>query len=158
MSNDVERVWDLMDKISICMLASWDGKELHSRPMGAFVRRKNNAVYFLTDVRHHKDDDIRQYPKVCLAFADTGSQKFVSLSGKAEVSADRATIKELWSTPAKAWWDSPEDPNIRMLKVTPDDAQFWEGSGKVVSTVKMAVAAMTGNRPDMGDNKKVAMR
>lgn len=157
MSNDAERVWDLMEKISICMLANWDGAELRSRPMGAFVRRKNNAVYFLTDARHHKDDDIKQYPKVCLAFADPGNQKFVSLSGHAEVSADRTAIKELWSTPAKAWWDSPDDPNIRVLKVVPDDAQFWEGPGKVVSTVKMAVAAMSGNRPDLGDNKKVAM-
>jgi general stress protein 26 len=50
MSDDAERVWDLMEKISICMLASWDGRELTSRPMGAFVRRRNNAVYFLTDV------------------------------------------------------------------------------------------------------------
>ena len=158
MSDDVERVWDLMDKISICMLASWDGKELRSRPMGAFVRRKYNAVYFLTDVRDHKDDDIREYSKVCLAFADPGDQKFVSLSGLAEVSADRAAIKELWSTPAKAWWESPDDPNIRMLKVTPHDAQFWDGPGKVVSTVKMAVAAMTGKRPELGENKKVAMQ
>jgi general stress protein 26 len=157
MSNDAERVWDLMEKISICMLANWDGAELRSRPMGAFVRRKNNAVYFLTDARHHKDDDIKQYPKVCLAFADPGNQRFVSLSGHAEVSADRTAIKELWATPAKAWWDSPDDPNIRVLKVVPDDAQFWEGPGKVVSTVKMAVAAMSGNRPDLGDNKKVAM-
>ncbi|ARP99018.1 pyridoxamine 5'-phosphate oxidase family protein [Pseudorhodoplanes sinuspersici] len=157
MSKDAERVWDLMEKISICMLANWDGVELRSRPMGAFVRRKNNAVYFLTDARHHKDDDIKKYPQVCLAFADPGSQKFVSLSGHAEVSADRTAIKELWSTPAKAWWDSPDDPNIRVLKVVPDDAQFWEGPGKVVSTVKMAVAAMTGNRPDLGDNRKVAM-
>lgn len=61
MSDDTERVWDLMEKISICMLASWNGTELTSRPMGAFVRRKNNAVYFLTDARQHKDDDIRNF-------------------------------------------------------------------------------------------------
>ena len=157
MSDESERVWDLMEKISVCMLANWDGKELRSRPMAAFVRRKNNAVYFLTDARDHKDDDIRAYPKVCLAFADPSSERFVSVSGPAEVSADRAVIRELWSTPAKAWWDSPDDPNIRMLKVTPDDAQYWEGSGRVVSSIKMALAATTGKRPDMGENKKVAM-
>jgi general stress protein 26 len=158
MSDDVERVWDLMEKIPVCMLASWDGHELTSRPMAAFVRRRNNAVYFLTDARHHKDDDIRKYPKVCLAFADPGSERFVSLSGQAEVSADRGVIRDLWSTPAKAWWDSPDDPNIRMLKVTPEDAQYWEGPGKAVSAVKMAIAAATGKRPDMGENKKVAMQ
>jgi general stress protein 26 len=158
MNDSAERVWDLMEKISICMLASWDGGELTSRPMAAFVRRKNNAVYFLTDARHHKDDDIRNFPKVCLAFADPSNERFVSLSGPAEVSSDRGVIRELWSTPAKAWWDSPDDPNIRILKVMPDEAQYWEGPGKAVSTIKMAIAAATGRRPDMGDNKKVAMR
>lgn len=82
----------------------------------------------------------------------------MSISGQAEVSADRGVIRELWSTPAKAWWDSPDDPNIRMLKVTPEEAQYWEGPGKVVSTVKMAIAAATGQRPAMGENKKMAMR
>ncbi len=158
MNDNVERVWDLMESISVCMLANWDGRELRSRPMGAFVRRRNNAVYFLTDVRDHKDEDIRAYPKVCLAFADPGAQKFVSLSGHAEISKDPAVIRELWSTPAKAWFDSPDDPNIRMIKVTPVDAQFWDGPGRIVSAVKMAVAAASGRRPEMGDNEKVAMR
>jgi general stress protein 26 len=63
----------------------------------------------------------------------------------------------LWGTPAKAW-DSPDDPNIRVLKVTPQEAEFWEESGATVSTIKMAAAALTGDRPDMGDNRKVAMR
>ena len=34
MADDIDRVWELMKKISICMLASWDGHELHARPMG----------------------------------------------------------------------------------------------------------------------------
>ena len=44
--SDTERVWELMKKIGICMLASWDGKELQARPMGAYVRPEENAVFF----------------------------------------------------------------------------------------------------------------
>jgi general stress protein 26 len=153
--NAHERVWDLMQKISICMLSTRDGEFIRSRPMGAFVRREENAIYFLTDAARHKDDEIQQFPNVCLAFAD--GQKFVSLTGTAQVSSDRAKIKELWSTPAKAWWNSPDDPNIRVLTVVPHDAEYWDGPGPVVSYAKMAVAAATGTRPDMGDNRKVAM-
>ena len=155
---DTERVWDLMKKISICMLATWDGHELHARPMGAYVRREENAIYFLSDARRHKDDEIRQYRKVCLAFADTSGQKYVSLAGHAEVSADRSKIRELWGTPAKAWWDSPDDPNIQVLRVTPQEAEYWEGPGTTMSYIKMATAAFTGTRPDMGENRKVGMR
>jgi general stress protein 26 len=155
---DTERVWELMKKIGICMLASWDGRELQARPMGAYVRREDNAIYFLADACHHKDEDIAHYRKVCLAFADTSGQKYVSLAGDAEISSDRAKIRELWGTPAKAWWKSPDDPNIRVFKVTPQDAQYWDSPGATIAYVKMAAAAMTGTRPNMGENRKVAMR
>jgi len=141
-----------MKKIGICMLVSWDGKELQARPMGAYVRPDERAVFFLADVRHHKDDDIRKNRKVCLAFADTGAQNYVS------VVDDRSMIRELWGIPAKAWWSSSDDPNIRLLKVTPLDAQYWDAPGATVAYVKMAAAALTGSRPSLGENRKVAMK
>jgi general stress protein 26 len=125
--------------------------------MAAYVRREEHMVYFLTDARRHKDEEIRQSPNVCLAFANASNQKYVSVTGRAEVSNDRARIKELFSTPAKAWWDSPDDPNIRVLKVTPNDAEYWDSPGTVISYIKMAAAAATNTRPDIGENKKVAM-
>jgi general stress protein 26 len=97
------------------MLASWDGKELQARPMGAYVRPEEAAVFFLADRRHHRDDDIKIYSKVCLAFSDTSGQKHVSVAGNAEVLEDRSKISELWGLTAKARWSSPNDPNIRLL-------------------------------------------
>ena len=91
-NDDVARVWDLMEKISFCMLATWNGSELRSRPMDARVRRKEGAIYFLTDARHLKDDEVAHYPKVNLAFADTGAMKYVSLSGEAFMYSMLATF------------------------------------------------------------------
>jgi general stress protein 26 len=156
-TGDAARVWELAGTIGIAMLASWDGRALHARPMSAHVAREENAVYFLADRRHHKDDDMRKYPTVCLAFADTGGQRYVSVTGEAQVSNDRARIRDLWSAWAKAWWSSPDDPDICLLRVTPTQAEYWDGPGKVVTSIKMAVAAATGERPDLGDNRKVAM-
>lgn len=156
-TRDIERAWELMEKIGFTMLVTHDGAKLRSRPMSAYVDRKAAAVYFLSDARQHKDDEIRQNPNVNLAFADAGDQKYVSVSGTAEVSNDRAKIKELFTTTAKAWWDSAEDPNIRVLKFTPEEAEFWDSPGTVISYVKMATAAVTGSRPDIGTNRKVAI-
>ena len=156
-ADGVERAWTLMEKIGFAMLVTLDGEKLRARPMSADVRREENAIYFLADARRHKDEEIARHPEVNLSFADTGGQKYVSVSGKAAVSNDRARIKEMFTTPAKAWWGSAEDPNIRILKVTPEDAEFWDAPGKVISTIKMAAAAATGSRPDLGDNRKVAM-
>jgi general stress protein 26 len=156
-ARDTDHAWDLMKKIGFAMLVTRDGDRLRARPMSAYLERESNAIYFLTDARHHKDDEIARNPSVNLSFADASDQNYVSVSGTADVSNDRARIKQLFSTPAKAWWDSAEDPNIRVLKVTPDIAEFWDSPGTVISYVKMAAAAVTGSRPEIGDNRKVAM-
>jgi len=156
-TRDQDRAWELMKKIGFAMLVTHDGDKLRARPMSAFLERENNAIYFLTDARRHKDEEIARNPGVNLSFADAGSQKYVSITGSAAVSNDRAKIKQLFSTPAKAWWRSAEDPNIRALKITPDDAEFWDSPGSVISYVKMAAAAITGTGPEIGDNRKISM-
>jgi general stress protein 26 len=156
-ARDTDRVWDLIKKIGFAMLVTRDGDKLRARPMSAYLERDNNAIYFLTDARRHKDEEIARNPNINLSFANPSDQKYVSLTGTAVVSNDRAKIKQLFSTPAKAWWDSAEDPNIRVLKVTPDDAEFWDSPGSIISHVKMAAAAVSGTRPDLGDNRKVAL-
>jgi len=73
-AKDSDRVWDLAEKISVAMLASWDGQNPHSRPMSAHVARDENAFYFLADKRHQTDDQLKKFPTVCLAFADASDQ------------------------------------------------------------------------------------
>jgi general stress protein 26 len=155
---DVDRIWDLMNSISFCMFSNWDGARLHSRPMGAFVRRNEGAIYFFTDDRAHKGDEIRQYPQVCLAFADTHGQKYVSVSGTAELANDRGKIKELWTIETKAWWKTPDNPDLRLIKVTPEDAEYWDAPGTVISSLKVAFALVRGATPKgIGEHHKVAL-
>jgi general stress protein 26 len=157
MPGDVDHAWDLMEEIRTCMLVTRDGRNLRSRPMGAFVRRHEHAVYFLTDLRHHKDEEIAASHQVCLAFADIGEEKYVSMTGRGEIVDDRAKVKELWSTAAKAWWETADDPNIRILKVTPSFAEYWDSPDAVVNYIEMAAATLTGSEPEIGENRKVRM-
>ena len=41
--NNPERVWDLIEKIRFCMLATNDGKDIRSRPMTAHAERGESA-------------------------------------------------------------------------------------------------------------------
>ncbi|HZP76431.1 MAG TPA: pyridoxamine 5'-phosphate oxidase family protein [Pseudolabrys sp.] len=156
---DIDRIWELMSSISFCMLTNWDGARLHSRPMKAMVRREENAVYFFTDVRAHKDDEIVRFPQVCIGFADPGSQKYVSLSGSAEVLRDKSKLRELWAAPAKAWWGSPDDPNVRLIKITPDEAECWDAPGNLISGLRIALSIMAGRPPNhAGEHQKARLR
>lgn len=151
----VSRVWKLVDKIRVCMLATHDGQRIRARPMSAIGREAENAIYFLTDVKGDKDNQIDRDGDVTLIFAKPDSGKFMSLAGAARVLDDRALITELWSTAAEAWWEGPEDPSIRVIEVTPSEAEFWEGPHGLVATVQMVLAAATSMPPVMGDQRKV---
>jgi len=153
----VEKVWKLANAIRECMLITWDGERQRARPMAAHVAEDEHAIYFLTDEHSAKNWQIENFPVVSLAFSDKGNHDYVVITGRATVSDDRAKIKDLWSAWAKAWWDSPEDPEIRLLKVSPEDAEMWESPNGPVAQAKMLIAAATGGRPDMGDHAKVSL-
>lgn len=155
--SDQDRVWSLIERIGHCMFVTHDGTELRARPMSAHAEREQDAIYFLTDARNHKDDEVQINDQVCLTFADNGSYVFVSVSGTANVRDDRAKVHELWSVAAQAFWESKDDPNIRVLEVRPHQAEFWDSPGKIVTAVKMATAAVTGGKPDIGENRKVTL-
>lgn len=150
-----KHVWDMIKDIRLSMLITHDGEKMRARPMAAYVRREENAIHFLTDARRDKDDEIARNRDVTLTFQD--GMKSVSLTGHARVSREQAKIDELWTPVAKAWFDSKDDPNIRVLTVTPDDAEYWDSPGKLVVYAKMLAAAATGTRPEPGENTKVAM-
>ena len=153
----VERIWELAKRIGIAMFVTWDGKQQRARPLAATVEKDEGAIYFLTDVTGETDDQIAEFPHVSVSFADHKHSKYVALSGRAVLSNDRAKIKELWSPFAKAWWDSPEDPTIRVIKVTPQDAELWDSPGRIVTTISMLAAAVTGRSPKIGENAKVVL-
>lgn len=152
-----DRVWELAEDINICMFVTWDGERQRARPLAANVDRDGHAIYFLTDVTGMKDDQIERFPIVTLAFADTGGNKYMSLTGEATVSNDRAKIGELWTPDNKAFWDSKDDPDIRLITFRPDDAEVWDSPGMIVATVKMLTAAVTGAKVELGNNRKVTM-
>ena len=95
--------------------------------------------------------------QVCLAFSDPRHQKYVSISGQAQISNDREMIRKLWSIPAQAWWQNAEDPNIRVITVTPEEAEWWDSPGTVVSYISMAAAAVTGSRPAVGEHRRASI-
>ncbi len=152
-----DRAWEIMGMFTIATLITTIGSEVRARPMGVTVRRQEDAIYFLTNVDSTKASDIAVNPHVTVLFVDDDGQKYVSLKGRGDVLNDRAKIKELWTPFAKAWWDGPEDPEIRLVRVKPESAEFWDSPGKIASYAKMLTAAVTGAKPQVGENKTVAL-
>src|ERR1700749_2676762 len=78
------------------------------------------------------------------------------LTGGAEVLHDVGKAEELWSNEAQAWWPKgPTDPEVRVLRVVPDNAEFWDTRGNSITVaLKLVAARATRRPPELGENKK----
>jgi len=119
--------------------------------------KDEGAIYFLVDENGSKNWEAEKYPAVALAFMDTGKNEYLTIAGHADVSNNRAKIKALFSPFAKAWWDSADDPAIRLLTVWPSEAEIWEGPNRLVAGAIMLAAAATNRRPPVGEHGQVRM-
>jgi general stress protein 26 len=155
----IDRVWTLMRDIGIAMVVthSGQGDALRARPMAARADADENAIFFLTDAEAPKDEEVARNDNVCLAFCDVKGQRYVSVTGRASVSDDRARIKQLFSAADKAFWRDASDPATRLLRVAPAEAEYWEGPGLIVTAVKMLAAGAAGQRPNLVENEKVRL-
>lgn len=149
-----EHVWKLARKIQFALFTRRDGEAIVQWPLTAHVDADRRAIFFLVEDDGIRYRDVGASP-VTLGFAD--HPKYLVMRGEATLSNDREMIRELWSPFAKAWWDSPDDPAIRLLTVEPTQAEYWDSGNSLVASVLMLAAAATGAKPAVGEHAKVAM-
>jgi general stress protein 26 len=156
---DSDHVWEIAGKIKTCMLVTLCEGKIRSRPMHAMADREAGCLWFITDQRGAKDDEITAAPDVCLGFADTASNTYLSMTGRAEMLRDVAKAQELWSTETQAWWPKgPTDPDVRVLRVVPEGAEYWDARGNSITVaLKLIAARLSGHPPDLGENKKLRL-
>ena len=156
-TENVDRVWSMLQEIPVAMVVThWgDGDHLRARPMAVRPVPEEGALYFLTDADAPKSEEIERNDNICIALANTEKQKYVSITGQAEIIDDRDRVKQIWSIYDKAFWSNADDPRIRILRVWPESAEFWEGAGAIATAVKLVAAGVSGRRVSLGKNEKV---
>jgi general stress protein 26 len=157
--NDLEKLRGLVKDIDFCMLTTIDeGGDLHSRPMSSNGDiDADGDIWFFTSASSHKVSEINQLPKVNVSFADPDNQRYVSVSGTAQLVRDRAKIDELWRPEFKIWFpEGKDDPEVALLRVSLDKAEYWDSPSSTIGYALSFVSSLvTGKQPDMGENKKV---
>ena len=157
---DVQKLSELIKDIEIAMLttAMPDGS-LRSRPMMTQKSEFDGVLWFFTDARAGKVHELEADSHVNLSYAAPSHQRYVSVSGRANMVQDRDKVRELWSPVHKAWFPGgPDDPSLGLLKVEVAEAEYWDSpSGAVVKLVGLAKALVTGERYQPGENEKIKM-
>jgi general stress protein 26 len=152
------RVWDIVEKVSVGMLTTRFSGGLRARPLEARPDRAAGVIWFVTDVRGEKDDEIEANPEVGFVVIDPKDKAYLSITGHAEVRNDHAKAADIWKKTDNVWWHGPDDPNVRVLRLAPERAELWDGpSNSAVAAFEFAKARITGKKPDLGENRKVTV-
>jgi general stress protein 26 len=126
--DDIERVWDLVEKVGVGMLTTQFPGGLRARPIEPRLDRDEGVIRFVTDVHGLKDDEIERAPDVNFVVIDAGDKAYLSITGRAAVTHDPAMAKKIWHKSDDVWWpDGPDDDNVRIIVLTPSRAELWDG-------------------------------
>ena len=152
-----EKLWSMMKDINIAMLTTEDGSHLRARPMAASQSDFDGTLWFFTKVSSHKVVEVGADQRVGVTYADSGKQDYVSLSGTAKLVTDKAAVEEHWSEVLRTWFPKgKDDPDIGLLKVTVDAAEYWDApNSTMLHAYGYVKAVLTGEPPHPGENKKV---
>ena len=160
--NALEKLRALVKDIDFCMLTTVDESgDLHSRPMSSNGDiDADGDIWFFTNASSHKVSEIAKLPKVNVSFADPDNQRYVSVSGTAQLVRDRAKIDELWRPEFKMWFpEGKDDPEVALLRVNLEKAEYWDGPSSTIGYALSFVSSLvTGKEPDLGENEKVNLR
>ncbi|HEX8249676.1 MAG TPA: pyridoxamine 5'-phosphate oxidase family protein [Pyrinomonadaceae bacterium] len=153
----IRKLNDLIKDVRVAMLTTIDWGILRSRPMQTQEFDFDGDLWFFTSSETHKTDEIEKDRRVNVSYAAPDSNTYVSVTGAAEIVKDRAKIEELWNPIYKAWFpDGLEDPNLVLLKVGVEQAEYWDSpSSTLVQLAGFVKAMVTGERADGGENRKI---
>lgn len=156
----LEKVRQLIDGIEIAMLTVVEEGVPRSLPMYTQKNaRFDGSLWFLTSRSSRKVHDIEDDARVGLSYADPRTNRYVSVSGRATVLRDQAKIDELWSPLYLAWWPAGrEDPDLALLKVEVDRAEYWDApEGRLAQVIGFAKAVLTGQPYQPGENEELEL-
>ena len=157
--NDLEKLRHLVKEIDFCMLTTVDESgDLHSRPMSSNGDiDADGDLWFFTNASSHKVSEIAKLPKVNVSFADPDNQRYISVSGTAQLVRDQAKIEDLWRPEFKMWFPKgKDDPEIALLRVSLEKAEYWDSPSSTIGYALSFVSSLvTGKQPDLGENRKV---
>ena len=163
----LDELYALIEKIEIAMLTTQraDGR-LVSRPMATQKRDPIADLWFVTDIESHKLDELEREPQINLAYLDTRSREWVSVSGTAGISTDREAIRRRYQPDWKAWFGAidevrdggPDDPRLALILVQAQSVTYMKRD-KPAPLVLFEVARgmVTGRRPEIGRTRNVKL-
>jgi general stress protein 26 len=165
MQSELDKFYALVDDIEIAMMTTRrsDG-HLESRAMANQKRAAGADLWFVTADGSAKLRDLEADPHLNLAYYKDRTREWISVSGTATISRDRAKIRELYAPDWKMWFSddgdprdgTPDDPRFVLIGVQIHAAVFLEvNKPQPVVLFELVKGWLTGDTPDIGETHRI---
>ena len=134
----VNMLREMIDEIRVAMLTTVaeDG-HMRSRPMQTPPQAFDGDLWFFTLGTDPKTTEIRHHSHVCVTYASPREHQFLSLSGVAEIVADRKRIELIWNDELLEWFPAgADDPDLMLIRVRVNEAEFWHYQNKRFGAIR----------------------
>ena len=164
----LDDLYSLIEGIEVAMFTTRraDGRMV-SRPMQVQKRESAADVWFVADIESHKFDELEHDDQVNLAFYNTKSREWVSVSGRALVTQDREIIHALYKPDWKAWFGDeggerdggPDDPRLALILVSAESVTYLKSDRpRPLVLFEVVKGIVTGQPPKTGDLRQLGER
>jgi general stress protein 26 len=158
-------LYEMIEELEIAMMTTRrsDG-HLESRAMATQARAEGADLWFVADEDSGKLRDIEADPHVNLSYYKDRTREWISVSGLARLSRDRATIRELYAEDWGFWFPdegdprhgTPEDPRFVLIGVDVHAASFLHlDQPQALVLLEVAKSFVTGETPELGETRRI---
>ncbi len=142
---ELEKLRELIKDVDTAMLTTQTSEGLISRPMKTQEVEFDGDLWFFTKRETDKYKEVLERPEVNVAYA---GKSYVSIRGKAEIVNDINKKKELWNVAyEKLLETSVDDPNVILIKVEAEAAEYWE-TGNLTKNIVNLYKKLTKSESD----------
>ena len=150
-----EVLWEKISAVKVVKFTTYDGEMIRSRPMKLLQDEFTGTLWFIGSAKSEMVDDIQHHPLVNITVTDAKNDIYVSISGKAYLSDDKAQLSAIWSSDVDNWFDEGiNDENVALIAVDVTEAEYWDVKE---SSIKQAFNAMfskaNGKVPSQAEHK-----
>lgn len=162
----LDELYELIDDIDIALLTTVrpDGM-LVTRPMATQAHNHLGDLWFVTNIETHKVGEIEANPNVSVGYLNHKTMEWVSVSGAATITQNRAKIRELHQPDWKAWFEDeggnrdggPDDPRLALIVVEAHTVCYMKAKHSRPRTLfEIARGVVTGTQPDIGREERLS--
>lgn len=148
---NLAELWNSVQEINVGMFTTSDGQgNLTSRPMLVQKILNDGVLWFFTSLHSKLAEDLKVQPKANISFSEQPETFYVSLTGHAQLIADRTHYNALWNTMAGSWFaQGLDDPQLALIRFQVTSAEYWDSAASsMVELRELVNTAIVHEDPD----------